>query len=177
MYFSKVFSTSTFLDYSAFHLFSKCHTVIAKHLWHFMIILFQSFRETMFLCPPSTAIHCSMYHLCLWRCKQTNDQVHLSVSTFHYINKFAMNWMLFLKLDNFFSAFLKRVSSMYRPKSRKAQKRLKDAPKRMSNFMSSKFGLYLNPNQSCHFKLKMHLARSPRTMKRVLISKLTKTLA
>ena len=32
MYFSKVFSTSTFLDYSAFHLFSKCHTVIAKHL-------------------------------------------------------------------------------------------------------------------------------------------------
>ena len=75
-----------------------------------------------------------------------------------------------------FSVFLRKALSMFMLKLKNPRKKLKDVHKKMSNFMSNKFGLFRPLNLNCHCKLRMPAVEWPlrTSLKRDLTSKSTR---
>ena len=76
----------------------------------------------------------------------------------------------------FFVVFLRKALSMFMLKLKNHRKKLKAVHKKMSNFMSNKFGLFRPLNLNCHCKLRMPAVEWPLRMslKRDLTSKSTR---
>ena len=76
----------------------------------------------------------------------------------------------------FFAVFLRKALSMFMLKLKNPRKRLKVVHKKMSNFMSNKFGLFRPLNLNCHCKLRMLAVEWPlrTSLKRDLTSKSTR---
>ena len=76
----------------------------------------------------------------------------------------------------FFAVFLRKALSMFMLKLKNPRKKLKDVHKKMSNFMSNKFGLFRPLNLNCLCKLRMLAVEWPlrTSLKRDLTSKSTR---
>ena len=77
---------------------------------------------------------------------------------------------------SFFAVFLRKALSMFMLKLKNPRKKLKVVHKKMSNFMSNKFGLFRPLNLNCHYKLRMPAVEWPlrTSLKRDLTSKSTR---
>ena len=88
----------------------------------------------------------------------------------------AIKDVLWIKHVHFFAVFLRKALSMFMLKLKNPRKKLKAVHKKMSNFMSNKFGLFRPLNLNCHCKLRMPAVEWPlrTSLKRDLTSKSTR---